>query len=93
MDISDAPPLQWRILNEQTHVASKGGRVVAIAYTVEASDASGSTWLEFSWIPVDDPGLIDVHFGGNPHTNAEWDASWQQAHKCTEWEYARRTAS
>jgi hypothetical protein len=35
MDISDAPPLDWRVLNDQTQIAIKDGRVVAIAYTVE----------------------------------------------------------
>lgn len=91
MDISEAPPLDWRILNEQTHVASKDGQVVAIAYTVEASVESGETWLEFCWIPVDEPDLVDVHFGVAPGTGSAWDTRWQQARQATEWGYAMRS--
>jgi hypothetical protein len=89
-DINAAPPLDWLVLNEQAQVASKDGQVVAIAYTVSASDSGGRTSLEFCWIPVDDPTLGDVHFGVAPGAGKAWDNRWQQARKATEWEYARR---
>ncbi len=41
MVITEAPPLEWRILNDETQVASKNGRVVAIAYTVYAGEVNG----------------------------------------------------
>jgi hypothetical protein len=91
MDISDAPRHEWRILNDETQIASKAGRVVAIAYTVEASDADGRHWLEFRWIPVDDPGLVDVHFGVAPGTRSAWDTRWHRARRATEWDYAMRS--
>lgn len=71
--ISDAPALQWRILNEETQIARKDGQLVAIAYTIQASDTTGRGWLEFGWIPIDDPELVDVHFGVAPGTGSAWD--------------------
>jgi hypothetical protein len=92
-DINSAPPLDWHVLNEETQVASKDGQVVAIAFTVTASDEEGRTSLEFSWIPVDDPTLVDVHFSVAPGAGTMWDKRWDQARKATEWEYARRSAA
>ncbi|MEN3283356.1 MAG: hypothetical protein V7607_4496 [Solirubrobacteraceae bacterium] len=91
MEISEAPPLEWRILNDETQIASTDGRVVAIAYTVQASDADGSQWLEFCWLPVDEPDLVDVHFGVAAGTGSAWDTRWDRARKATEWEYALRS--
>jgi hypothetical protein len=90
IEISEAPPLEWLVLNEQTQVASKDGQVVAIAYTVEASDSRGETWLEFCWIPVDEPDLVEVHFGVAPGTGSAWDTRWERARRATEWDYAMR---
>lgn len=87
-----APALDWRVLNESTQVASKEGHVVAIAYSVAAADDAGQEWLEFCWIPVDAPTLVDVHFGVAPSTGTAWDTRWDRARKATEREYARRRA-
>jgi hypothetical protein len=93
MDISDAPPLEWRVLNEETQIASKDGQIVAIAYTVDASSADGGPSLEFCWVPIDDPGLVDVHFGVAPGTGSAWETRWQRARKATERDYAMRAGS
>jgi hypothetical protein len=89
-DINAVPSLDWHVLNEETQVASKDGQVVAIAYAVAASDSAGQTWLEFCWIPVDEPTLADVHFGVAPGAGRAWDTRWERTRKATEWEYARR---
>jgi hypothetical protein len=91
MDSSDPPPLDWRILNDETHVASKDGRVVAITYTVDAGEVNGAHALEFCWIPVDDPHLVDVHFGVSEGVGSAWDSRWTRARRATEWDYARRS--
>jgi hypothetical protein len=87
LEIGEAAPLRWRVLNDATQVASKGGRIVAIAYSVPAHSEDGRVWLEFGWLPVDAPDLVDVHFGVEPG-GAE--KAWERARHCTEWEYARR---
>jgi hypothetical protein len=84
------PALDWHVLNDETQVASKEGRVVAIAYTVPATDSAGREWLEFGWIPVNEPDLVDVHFGVAPGTGKAWDNRWESARRATEWEVARR---
>lgn len=93
MDISEAPPLDWRILNDRTQIASKDGEIVAITYTVVASVAGGEEWLEFCWVPIDDPDLVDVHFGVESGTGSAWDSRWARARKATEWDYATRAAA
>jgi hypothetical protein len=89
-DINAAPALDWTVLNDATQVASKEGHVVAIAYTVVASADDGREWLEFCWVPVDDPALVGLHFGVEAGTGTAWDTRWERARKCTEWEHARR---
>lgn len=84
-DISAAPPLDWRVLNEHTQIASNEGGVVAIAYAVDAGDS-----FEFCWVPIDDPNLVDVHFGVAAGTGSAWEHRWIQARKATEWGHARR---
>lgn len=91
MDVLDAPRLDWRVVKDETQVASKDGQIVAIAYTVQASSTDGKTWLEFCWLPIDKPDLVDVHFGVAPGAGSAWDTRWERARKATEWEYARRT--
>ncbi len=93
MDISEAPPLEWRILNDETQVASKDGRVVAIAYSLYAGEVNGAPAFEFCWVPVDDPHLVEVHFGASPGTGSAWDTRWDRTRKATEWEIARRPQS
>jgi hypothetical protein len=90
MDISEAPPLEWRILNDETQIASKDGRVVAITYTVNAGEVNDAPVLEFCWVPVDEPDLVDVHFGVSPGTGSAWDTRWARARKATEWDVAVR---
>jgi hypothetical protein len=84
-DINAAPPLDWHVLNEETQVASKDGQVVAIAYSVPAADS-----VEFGWIPVSEPDLVDVHFAVAPGAGKAWDNRWTSARRATEWEVARR---
>lgn len=84
----DVPPLDWRVLNDAAQIASKDGQVVAVAYTVEASDTSGENWLEFCWIPIDKPDLIDVLFGVGPGAGFRWDNRWESARKATEIAFA-----
>ena len=43
MDTPDHMKLEWRVLNDETQVASTNGRIVAIAYTVEAAESGGGT--------------------------------------------------
>jgi hypothetical protein len=93
MDIPDSPPLNWRILNDKTHVASKDGRVVAITYTVDAGEVNGAHAIEFCWIPVDEPDLVDVHFGFSEGAGPAWDGRWDRARRATEWDYARRSGT
>lgn len=92
MNISEAPQLEWRVLNDETQIASKDGRIVAIAFTVQAGSEDGRRWLEFCWIPVDKPDLVDVDFGTGPGAGSAWDTRWERARKATEWEYAKRSA-
>jgi hypothetical protein len=45
MDISDAPPLDWRILNDETHIASNDGQLTRPAAAVESTRSQGRvTW-------------------------------------------------
>lgn len=90
MDVTDAPPLDWRILNDETQVASAGGRIVAIAYTVQAADTTGRTWLEFCFLPVDEPLLVEVMFGVGPGAHPAWNDRWTRARRAAEWTYASR---
>ena len=90
MDISEAPPLEWQILNEETQIGCKDGKVVAIAYTVYSGDVNGAPSYEFCWTPVDDPDHFDVHFGLTPKAGTAWDNRWKATRKATEWDYAMR---
>jgi hypothetical protein len=78
-------PLDWRVLNDQTHTASKNGRLVAVLYTVEARDTSGDEWLEFCWLPPDQPGQVDVIFGVGEGAADAWINRWQRARHAVEW--------
>jgi hypothetical protein len=93
MDISEAPPLDWQVLNDETQVASKDGTIVAIAYTVHAGDVNGAPSYEFCWKPVDDPDYVEVHFGLSPGIGAAWDNRWKATRKATEWDFAMRAAT
>jgi hypothetical protein len=92
MDISEAPQLDWRVLNDEAQVASQDGRIVAIAYTVDAGTDDGRKWLEFCWIPVDKPDLVDVHFGLGSGAGPAWDTRWDATRRATEREIAKRSA-
>jgi hypothetical protein len=93
MNMLDAPQLDWRVLNDETQVASKDGQIVVIVFTVQAGSVDGRKWLEFCWIPIDQPDLVEVHFGVGPDAGSTWDTRWERARAATEWEYARRRSA
>jgi hypothetical protein len=41
-NISEAPPLEWRILTDETHIAIEDEQVLAIADTVQAGAAAAA---------------------------------------------------
>jgi hypothetical protein len=93
MEIRNPPHLDWRVLNSETQLATKDGKLVAIAYAAPATDSHGRKWFEFGWLPADQPDLVDVHFGVAPGTGDAWDQRWERARRATEWELTRRGLS
>ena len=96
----------WRALNEDTHIASQAGQVVAVVYTVDGG-SPGDPSLEFCWVPVDEPELVDVLFGvapgaeqdpsalfgGPPSNRGAWESRWDRAHHAVEGLCTRRPAN
>ena len=72
-------------VNDQTHTASKNGRLVAVLYAVEARDTSGDQWPEFCWLPPDQPGQVEVIFGVGEGAGDAWINRWQRARHAVEW--------
>lgn len=81
------PELDWQKLNEQTQIGVANGRVVVILFGVPAVADDGSEWLEFTWLPTEEPGYVDVLFGLGRLSSTSWD----NARRAAEREYVRWT--
>ena len=81
MDGSTGATFAWQILNEQTHLGISNRRAVVALFTVPASTVDGTEWLEFTWLPTDEPRFVDVLFGLSPGAGDLWNTRWASARK------------
>ena len=81
------PEFDWQTLNEQTQIGVANGRAVVVLFTVQAEADDGSEWLEFTWLPTEEPGNVDVLFGLGHLSSTRWD----NARRAAEREYVRWT--
>jgi hypothetical protein len=89
----DIPKFGWRALNGGAQIASRGERVIGIAYTAESRYGDSGQYLayEFWWFPIDDVSREEVLFALSPGVK-EWDSRWDATHRACEWIEAQHAA-
>ena len=80
IDPQDAPPFEWRALNDLAQLATRDGHVIGIAYALPADHNT----YEFWWLPVRDLDREEVLFGW-PAPADGGVVSWDGVHQSAQW--------
>jgi hypothetical protein len=77
--------IEWRVVNDACQVGFVGGAAACLLYTVAVSAAEGDEWLEFCWMPFDDPDQDEVLFGVSEAAGDAWGSRWDRAQYAAGW--------
>jgi hypothetical protein len=95
-DPADAPAFDWRVLNDLTQLATRGGAVIGVAYAMPTwtgpQRPSPDSNFEFWWLPVHDPEREEVLFGDVADTEGRV-VSWAGVHQAAQWIEAEHAAA